>query len=208
MLDDGRITSGQGKTIDCSNCIIIMTSNLGAQFINSQEGSKISDSTKDMVMGAVKNHFRPEFLNRISSIVVFNKLSRKAIHKIVDIRIKELEARFEANDKHYKLNVSPEAKDFLAKFGYSNDMGARPLNRLIQNEILNKLAVRILRKEILDKETVNIVLKANGKGANDATGEGESLEVLPNHEAAVDAKTADGDAMDIDDDLDDDLDLD
>ncbi|CCD24795.1 chaperone ATPase HSP104 NDAI_0D04820 [Naumovozyma dairenensis CBS 421] len=205
MLDDGRITSGQGKTIDCSNCIIIMTSNLGAQYINNQKGSKIQDATKELVMGAVKNHFRPEFLNRISSIVVFNKLSRKAIHKIVDIRIKELEARFEANDRHYKLNVSPEAKDFLAKFGYSDDMGARPLNRLIQNEILNKLAVRILRKEVLDKEAVNIVLRVGKSGADDSTGEGESLDVLPNHEGTGVVNSYDD--MDVDED-DDDLELD
>ena len=94
-----------------------MTSNLGAEFINSQQGAKIQDSTKNLVMGAVKQHFRPEFLNRISSIVVFNKLSRKAIHKIVDIRLKEIEERFEQNDKHYKLNLTQEAKDFLARYG-------------------------------------------------------------------------------------------
>lgn len=186
MLDDGRITSGQGKTIDCSNCIIIMTSNLGATYINQQEGSKIKDETKQLVMSAVKQHFRPEFLNRISSIVVFNKLSRKAIHKIVDIRIKEIEQRFEANDKHYKLDISPEAKDFLTRYGYSDDMGARPLNRLIQSEILNKMAMRILKGEIKDKETVKVVLKSGksrGTGFNEE--EEEGLEVVPNHESKI-----------------------
>ncbi|KAK5780512.1 chaperone ATPase HSP104 PWA37_002502 [Arxiozyma heterogenica] len=184
MLDDGRITSGQGKTIDCSNCIIIMTSNLGAQYINAQEGSKITDETKNLVMGAVKQHFRPEFLNRISSIVVFNKLSRKAIHKIVDIRLKEIEQRFEANDKHYKLDVSPEAKDFLTKYGYSDDMGARPLNRLIQNEILNRLAMRILKGEIHDKETVKVrLVHGKPRGSGEKEDQEERLEVVPNHEA-------------------------
>lgn len=184
MLDDGRITSGQGKTIDCSNCIIIMTSNLGAQYINAQEGSKITDETKNLVMGAVKQHFRPEFLNRISSIVVFNKLSRKAIHKIVDIRLKEIEQRFEANDKHYKLDVSPEAKDFLTKYGYSDDMGARPLNRLIQNEILNRLAMRILKGEIHDKETVKVrLVHGKPRGSGGKEDQEERLEVVPNHEA-------------------------
>lgn len=184
MLDDGRITSGQGKTIDCSNCIIIMTSNLGAQYINAQEGSKITDETKNLVMGAVKQHFRPEFLNRISSIVVFNKLSRKAIHKIVDIRLKEIEQRFEANDKHYKLHVSPEAKDFLTKYGYSDDMGARPLNRLIQNEILNRLAMRILKGEIHDKETVKVrLVHGKPRGSGGKEDQEERLEVVPNHEA-------------------------
>ncbi|CAL9733396.1 heat shock protein 104 [Monosporozyma servazzii] len=204
MLDDGRITSGQGKTIDCSNCIIIMTSNLGAQFINSQEGAKIKDSTKNQVMNAVKSHFRPEFLNRISSIVVFNKLSRKAIHKIVDIRLKEIEDRFEANDKHYKLVVSPDAKDFLSKYGYSDDMGARPLNRLIQNEILNKMAMRILKGEILDKESVKVELvHGKDRGTGLKASEEERLEVLPNHKAKREEK-----ADDLSDDYDEDMDID
>lgn len=203
MLDDGRITSGQGKTIDCSNCIIIMTSNLGAQFISSQEGSKIKDATKQMVMTAVKAHFRPEFLNRISSTVIFNKLSKKAIIKIVDIRLKEIEERFEANDKHYLLDVAPEAKDFLARYGYSDDMGARPLNRLIQNEILNRLALRILKGEILDKETVKVVhvagLDRNDENATEKTE--ERLDVLANHKAnaAPGSENYVDDNMDIDD---------
>lgn len=186
MLDDGRLTSGQGKTIDCSNTIIIMTSNLGAQFINAQDGAEIMNSTKELVMSAVKQHFRPEFLNRISSIVVFNKLSHKAIHKIVDIRLKEIADRFQENDKHYQLNVSQDAKDFLAKYGYSEDMGARPLNRLIQNEILNKLAIRILKGQIKDKEVVRVVLDKQ------SSGEEQGLNVLPNHDVN------DSDFMDID----------
>lgn len=119
-------------------------------------------------------------MNRISSIVVFNKLSRKAIHKIVDIRLKEIEDRFEMNDKHYKLELTPEAKDFLAKYGYSEDMGARPLNRLIQTEILNKMALRILKGEIQDKETVKVVLKVGKeRGSASTEDEEESLDVLP-----------------------------
>lgn len=204
MLDDGRITSGQGKTIDCSNCIIIMTSNLGAQYINSQQGSKITDETKALVMGAVKQHFRPEFLNRISSIIVFNKLSRKAIHKIVDIRLKEIEQRFEANDKHYKLDVSPEAKDFLAKYGYSDDMGARPLNRLIQNEILNKLAMRILKGEIRDKETVKVkLIHGKPRGTSEKEDEEERLDVVPNHKAKTSSEPDE-----LSDDYDEDMDVD
>lgn len=208
MLDDGRITSGQGKTIDCSNSIIIMTSNLGAQYIQKQAGSKVSDETKEEVMNVVRGHFRPEFLNRISGIVVFNKLSRKAIHKIVDIRLKEIEHRFEQNDKHYKLNLTDDAKNFLAKYGYSDDMGARPLNRLIQNEILNKLAIKILRHEIRDKEEVNVVLKKGKdrdekRSMNDET---EHLEVLPNHEPSTKASTDTSNEWDEDDDMDVDLD--
>lgn len=173
LLDDGRITSGQGKVVDASNSVVIMTSNLGSQYILSQPNSKISDATRELVMSTVRSHFRPEFINRISSIVVFNKLSRKAIHKIVSIRIKEIEDRFEANDKHFKLNLTEEAIDFLAKNGYTEDLGARPLNHLIEREILNRMAVLVLKGQIKDKETVNIILK------------GDRLEVLPNHEGNV-----------------------
>lgn len=183
LLDDGRITSGQGKVIDASNCIVIMTSNLGSHFIVSQQSSKVTQPTKDLVMSAVKAHFRPEFLNRISSIVVFNKLSRKAIHKIVSIRLDEIEERFEANDKNYKLDVSDEAKDFLAENGYTEDLGARPLNHLIQAELLNKLAVLILKGQIKDKERVRVVKKD------------DHLEVIPNHEVS------EGNMMDIDVDM-------
>ncbi|CCE63521.1 hypothetical protein TPHA_0F00340 [Tetrapisispora phaffii CBS 4417] len=205
MLDDGRITSGQGKTIDCSNSIIIMTSNLGAQYIQQQPGSKVQEATKGLVMAAVKQHFRPEFLNRIAAITVFNKLSRKAIHKIVDIRLDELQKRFEENDKHYKLELTDEAKDFLTRFGYSDDMGARPLNRLIQNEILNKLAIRILRKEIKDKETVKVVLNKTENASNDIV---ESLDVLPNHEATITDGLDFGEMDDIEMDVEPSIDLD
>ncbi|SSD60506.1 probable Heat shock protein 104 [Saccharomycodes ludwigii] len=198
MLDDGIITSSQGVTIDCSNAIVIMTSNLGAQFIAQQPGAKVNDATKELVMTAVRAHFRPELLNRISSIVVFNKLSHKSIGKIVDIRLKEIEHRFEENDKHYKLDVSQEAKDFLCKYGYSEDMGARPLNRLIQNEVLNKLAIRILKGEIKDKETVRVVLTKGADSADKSKKGEEVLDVLPNHESTIDD-------MDIDDDDDDDM---
>jgi ATP-dependent Clp protease ATP-binding subunit ClpA len=174
LLDDGRITSGQGKTVDASNAIVIMTSNLGSQYIVSQPKSKISEQTKELVMTTVRGHFRPEFINRISSIVVFNKLSRKAIHKIVSIRLKEIEQRFIENDKRYTLDVSDEVIDYLARNGYTEDLGARPLNHLIQREILNKLAILVLKGQVLDKENVQIVMKDN------------HVQVLPNHSDTMD----------------------
>ena len=189
LLDDGRITSGQGKTIDASNSIVIMTSNLGSQFIISQNTAKISEDTKALVMNAVRGHFRPEFINRISSIVVFNKLSRKAIHKIVSIRIREIEGRFAANDKNYKLDISDDAVDFLAQNGYTEDLGARPLNHLIEREILNKMAILVLAGQIKDKETVKVIRK------------GDHLEVIPNHEATIQTD----EDMDVDDWSEDDL---
>lgn len=192
MLDDGRITASNGKVVNCSNCIIIMTSNLGAQYISASSGSKVTPETKELVMTAVKAHFRPEFLNRISATVVFNRLSRKAITKIVQIRLNEIQKRFESNGKQIKLQVEPEALEYLCKNGYSSDLGARPLNRLIQSEILNTLAVLVLKGQVKDKETV--VIKLGSKG----------LVVVPNHEAEdfdMDVDVDDwSDAADTDDD--------
>ncbi|ODV97141.1 hypothetical protein PACTADRAFT_48896 [Pachysolen tannophilus NRRL Y-2460] len=178
MLDDGRITAANGKLVNCSNCIVILTSNLGAEYINAAKGSKITPETKEFVMSSVRSHFRPEFLNRISATVIFNRLSRKAITKIVRLRLKEIQDRFEANGKSIKLDVSDEAVEYLCKNGYSSDLGARPLNRLIQNEVLNHLAVMVLKGQIKDKETAKITLGEKG------------LVVHPNHEV--------GDDMDVD----------
>ena len=169
MLDDGRITSSQGKLVNCSNAIVIMTSNLGAEYINAAKGSKIDDTTKEMVMTSVRSHFRPEFLNRISSTVIFNRLSKKAISKIVKIRLKEIQQRFAANGKVLNLEVDDKALEYLCNNGYSDDLGARPLNRLIQQELLNRLAVFLLKGQIKDKETARVTLGQKG------------LEVIPNH---------------------------
>ncbi|GMF04327.1 unnamed protein product [[Candida] boidinii] len=98
MLDDGRITAANGTLVNCSNSIVIMTSNLGAEYINASKGTKVTEETKELVMGSVRAHFRPEFLNRIGSLVVFNRLSRHAIGKIIKLRLKEIEDRFESND--------------------------------------------------------------------------------------------------------------
>lgn len=171
ILDDGRVTSSQGKVINCSNCIFIMTSNLGAEYINAAKGSKVEAQTKELVMEAVRHHFRPEFLNRISLMVVFNRLSRKAIAKIVRIRIDEIQKRFAANGKAVTLDLDDSALEYLCTNGYSPDLGARPLNRLIQREILNKLAILLLKGQIRDKEVARVVSTEKG------------LEVLPNHEA-------------------------
>ncbi len=178
LLDDGRITSSAGKTIDGSNAIVIMTSNLGAELIAGSPTSIPSPEVKQQIVNNVKLHFRPEFLNRISETIVFNKLSKKAISKIVHIRLKEIEARFNANNKNIKLDVSDDAVEWLCANGYSDDLGARPLNRLIQAEILNKLAVLILRQQVLDKETVKVELNRLGDG----------LEVVPNHEGEADVE--------------------
>lgn len=194
ILDDGRVTSSQGKLVNCSNAIIIMTSNLGAEYINAAKGSKVDETTKDLVMTSVRAHFRPEFLNRISSTVIFNRLSKKAIAKIVKIRLNEIQERFAANGKTLALDVDDAALDYLCKNGYSADLGARPLNRLIQSEILNRLAVLLLKGQIKDKETARVILGEKG------------LEIVPNHEPD-DVEMADVDVDEWQDSEDDDDDI-
>ncbi|KAK9388778.1 P-loop containing nucleoside triphosphate hydrolase protein [Lipomyces mesembrius] len=194
LLDDGRIHASSGKLVNAANCVVIMTSNLGAEYLQQSGNYHIDEVTKSHVMDAVRAHFRPEFLNRISSIVVFNRLSKKNIKKIVDLRLAEISQRMETNNKSIKIEVDDDAKDYLCEHGYSKDMGARPLNRLIQNEILNKLAVLILRNQVRDNETAKVVLSPTGNG----------LEVLPNHEQDVDLEPMDidSDEEDMDADLD------
>lgn len=176
VLDDGRVRASNGKEISAANSIIIMTSNLGAEAIQATDSSHIDDNTRELVMDSVRAHFRPEFLNRISAMVVFNRLSRDAIGGIVDIRLREIEKRFHSNNRHLKLQLTDGAKKWLAVHGYDKDLGARPLNRLIQSEILNRLAIQLLKGTIKDKETVRVTENVHHNG----------LEVHPNHEAPPD----------------------
>lgn len=171
LMDDGRITDGQGRVVDARNCIVVMTSNLGAEYLarNTAPDGRIDPTTKEMVMNALRNYFLPEFLNRISSIVIFNRLSRHEIRKIVDIRIDEIQKRLASNGRNVFIDCSPGVKDYLGSAGYSPAYGARPLARLIEKEVLNRLAVLILRGSIKDGETAKVVLE-DGR-----------LNVLPNH---------------------------
>jgi len=160
LMDDGRITDGQGRVVDARNCIVVMTSNLGAEFLTRpgvKEG-KIDPATRELVMGALRNYFLPEFLNRINSVVIFNRLTRREIRNIVDIRIMEIQKRLHDNGRNVTIDVSEEAKDYLGNAGYSPAYGARPLARLIEQEVLNKLAILILRNNIRDKETARVEL--------------------------------------------------
>ncbi|KAL2752724.1 hypothetical protein ACRALDRAFT_1065782 [Sodiomyces alcalophilus JCM 7366] len=171
LMDDGRITDGQGRVVDAKNCIVVMTSNLGAEFLNqtTREG-KIDPATRELVMNALRNWFLPEFLNRINSIVIFNRLTRREIRNIVDLRLAEVQRRLEDNDRKVIIDVSEEAKDFLGNAGYSPAYGARPLQRLIEKEVLNRLAILILRGQVRDGETARVEL------INDR------IVVLPNHQ--------------------------
>ncbi|KAI0480387.1 putative heat shock protein [Xylariaceae sp. FL0804] len=171
LMDDGRITDGQGRVVDARNCIVVMTSNLGAEFLARPSGrdGKIDATTRELVNNALRNYFLPEFLNRISSTVIFNRLARKEIRKIVDLRLSEIQKRLEDNDRKVRIEVSDEAKDYLGNAGYSPAYGARPLQRLIEKEVLNRLAVLILRGAIRDGETARVILVGN------------KIQVLANH---------------------------
>ncbi|KAK3391667.1 P-loop containing nucleoside triphosphate hydrolase protein [Sordaria brevicollis] len=176
LMDDGRITDGQGRVIDAKNCIVVMTSNLGAEFLarpNGKDG-KIDPTTRELVMNALRNYFLPEFLNRINSIVIFNRLTRREIRKIVDLRIAEIQKRLNDNDRNVTIKVSEEAKDKLGAAGYSPAYGARPLQRLLEKEVLNRMAVLILRGNIRDGEVARVVVE-DGK-----------VTVLSNHRDSYD----------------------
>lgn len=171
LMDDGRITDGQGRIIDAKNCIVVMTSNLGAEYLARPSGpdGRIDPTTKEMVMGSLRGYFLPEFLNRISSTVIFNRLTKREIRKIVDVRLGEIQKRLAANGRNVKIDVTTGVRDYLGSAGYSPAYGARPLARLIEQEVLNKLAVMILRGSVKDGETARVVL------------EDGHIHVLPNH---------------------------
>ena len=180
LMDDGRITDGQGRIVDASNCIVVMTSNLGAEYLARQNApdGRIDPTTKELVMGALRNYFLPEFLNRISSIVIFNRLSRREIRKIVDVRLEEIQRRLAGNDRKVKIYCTDDVKDYLGSAGYSPAYGARPLARLIEKEVLNRLAVLILRGSVRDGEVARVVVE-DGRIvvlANHGESEGESDE--------------------------------
>ena len=181
LMDDGRITDGQGRVVDARNCIVVMTSNLGAEYLARQNApdGKIDPTTRELVMGALRNYFLPEFLNRISSIVIFNRLTRREIRKIVDVRLEEIQKRLSANSRNVKIFCSDEVKDYLGSAGYSPAYGARPLSRLIEKEVLNRLAVLILRGSVRDGEVARVVLDDG------------SIEVLPNHGEESDVESED-----------------
>lgn len=189
LMDDGRITDGQGRIVDAKNCIVVMTSNLGAEYLaraTTRDG-RIDSQSRELVMGALRDYFLPEFLNRISSTVIFNRLSKKEIRKIVDLRLHEVQKRLEHNGRNVLIQCTEEVKDYLGDAGYSPAYGARPLGRIIEREVLNRMAVLILRGSIQDGETAEVILR-DGR-----------IEVLPNHD--ISDNDDDEDMMDSDDAL-------
>ena len=154
VLDDGRLTDGQGRTVDFRNTLIIMTSNLGAEYLVNLGEDQDVDAVRDEVMNVVKMSFRPEFLNRIDEVILFHRLRRQDMGQIVEIQLKRLEKLL--SDRKITLDVDKDAIDWLAAKGYDPAYGARPLKRVIQKELQDPLAEKILLGEILDGSTVKV----------------------------------------------------
>jgi ATP-dependent Clp protease ATP-binding subunit ClpB len=154
VLDDGRLTDGQGRTVDFRNTVIVMTSNLGSQRIQELAGAQNYERMKTEVMEIVGQHFRPEFINRIDDVVVFHPLDTEHIRKIVDIQLEYLHKRLK--DRDIALVLSPEARDRLAQAGFDPVYGARPLKRAIQQQLENPLAQRILRGDFGPGDTIRV----------------------------------------------------
>ena len=157
LLDDGRLTDGQGRVVDFSNTVVIMTSNVGSQFMS--EGIA-PDLAEERVMGALRDHFRPEFLNRIDDIVLFGKLGRNQIDRIVDLQLAGLEQRLA--ERHITVALSEAAKTALADEGYDPAYGARPLKRVIQKRVQDQLALRLLKGEFSDGDHIEVDADSEG----------------------------------------------
>ncbi|WP_018982941.1 ATP-dependent chaperone ClpB [Salinimonas chungwhensis] len=154
VLDDGRLTDGQGRTVDFKNAVIIMTSNLGSDIIQDKHSQSQYEEMKSMVMGVVGQHFRPEFINRVDDIVVFHPLGKEEIKSIAKIQLASLRARLA--EKGFKLELSGAAMDKLSEAGFDPIFGARPLKRAIQHQIENPLAQELLSGNIVPDSTIRI----------------------------------------------------
>ncbi|MDG4903736.1 MULTISPECIES: ATP-dependent chaperone ClpB [unclassified Mesorhizobium] len=154
VLDDGRLTDGQGRTVDFRNTLIIMTSNLGAEYLVNLRDDQDVDAVRDEVMGVVRASFRPEFLNRVDEVILFHRLRRQDMDRIVEIQLKRLENLLV--DRKITLSLDHDAIEWLAGKGYDPAYGARPLKRVMQKELQDPLAEKILLGEILDGSTVKV----------------------------------------------------
>ncbi|MGZ3286342.1 MAG: AAA family ATPase, partial [Xanthobacteraceae bacterium] len=160
VLDDGRLTDGQGHTVDFRNTLIVMTSNLGSEYLTNQPEGQDTDAVRDQVMAVVRANFRPEFLNRIDEIILFHRLKRSEMTKIVDIQMARLVKLLE--DRKITIELEPSAREWLADKGWDPAYGARPLKRVIQKSVQDSLAEMILSGRIKDGEKV--VISAGKQG--------------------------------------------
>jgi ATP-dependent Clp protease ATP-binding subunit ClpB len=154
VLDDGRMTDGQGRTVDFRNTLIIMTSNLGSQLWMNDKTGQARQVSRDEVVELLKKFFRPEFLNRVDEIVVFKSLTRENLGEIVGIQLQHVSTLLA--DRGLKLEISPAAREWLADVGYDPEFGARPLKRAIQREVQDPLALKILSGEFSEGDTIRI----------------------------------------------------
>lgn len=171
VLDEGLLTDSHGKHIDFRNTIIVMTSNIGQEILladkNASEDGHIDSSVKTEIVENLRLHYPPEFLNRLDDVLVFNRLSKKSLRNILDIRLREIQERLD--DKRMTMSLTDEVKDYLAEKGYDPIYGARPLNRALQKKLLNPLAMLLIKGQVKEGEAVKVAMK-NGE-----------LYIEPNH---------------------------
>jgi ATP-dependent Clp protease ATP-binding subunit ClpB len=160
MLDDGRMTDGQGRTVDFRNTVVIMTSNIGSQWI-SELGPRDYDEMKRRVDAALRADFRPEFLNRIDEVLIFRALEKEQLARIVDLQLDRVARRLA--ERKLQLDVTPEARAYLAVEGYDPAFGARPLKRTIQRLLLDPLSLRLLAGEFAPGDTVLVDAAPSGE---------------------------------------------
>jgi ATP-dependent Clp protease ATP-binding subunit ClpB len=176
ILDDGRLTDAQGRTVDFRNVIVLMTSNIGSQYILEAGVTENWDEVEQVVRRQLSSHFRPEFLNRVDDIVVFHPLGQAELRRIVDLQLRRVEKL--AADAGLVLEVTDEARDFLAREGYDPVYGARPLKRAIQRQIQDPLALHMLEEEIAEGSIARVEVSGAGEG------QGLTIHTIPGREAA------------------------
>jgi ATP-dependent Clp protease ATP-binding subunit ClpB len=154
IMDDGRLTDGQGRTVDFKNTILIMTSNVGSQHIVDTAGQ---EEIREAVEAVLRDTFKPEFLNRIDDVVIFHRLSRDDISQIVDLQVEQLAGRLA--DRGIAIDLTDDARTLLGNLGYDPTYGARPLKRVIQKQLVDKLALRMLEGEFAEGDTVEVEAK-------------------------------------------------
>jgi len=160
VLDEGRLTDGQGRVVDFRNTLIIMTSNLGAEYLVALKDGEDVGSVRDEVMNVVKASFRPEFLNRVDDTILFHRLQRSDMAAIVRIQLKRLEKLL--SDRNIQLSLNEDAIEWMAERGYDPAYGARPLKRVIQNDLQDELAEKILAGDIHDGMMVSVSTNDDG----------------------------------------------